>query len=58
MNAHSFVYWLQGFFELYDGDSLSNSQLTRIKQELDKVFTHETSEEETPPPKPGFRHPV
>ena len=33
-----FVYWLQGFFELYDGDSLTDFQLNRIKQELNNVF--------------------
>ena len=46
-NPREFCYWLQGFFELYDGDSLTDFQLNRIKQELDKVFTHPTVE---PPP--------
>ena len=38
-----FVYWLQGFFELYDG-SLTEFQLNRIKQELDKVFIQPSNE--------------
>ena len=40
LSSEKFCYWLKGFFELYDGDNLTDFQLNRIKQELDKVFTY------------------
>jgi len=39
-----FCYWLQGCLELNEGKTLSPEQVTKIRTELDKVFTHPNSE--------------
>jgi len=41
-NPEQFVYWLKGFFELYEGNSLTETQLKRIKIELDAIFAEPT----------------
>lgn len=38
MSPEQFVYWLQGFFEMTDADSLSKKQVRMIKEHLGLVF--------------------
>lgn len=40
MNAQDFVYWLQGYFELSDSNTLTEKQVVAIKNHLNLVFTH------------------
>lgn len=37
MNAQEFIIWLKGFFEAADKDSLSISQVNKIRQALDNI---------------------
>ena len=39
-DPRSFCYWLQGLLELQEDSALSEKQVAKIKEELDKVFTH------------------
>jgi hypothetical protein len=41
MNSVDFCYWLQGFFELSELDTITPRQLEAIKQHLHLVFLHE-----------------
>jgi len=38
MNERDFAYWLQGFFEMTESDTLSQNQVRMIKNHLDLVF--------------------
>lgn len=38
MNSTDFTYWLQGFVELQDSDSISDKQWAMIKDHLKLVF--------------------
>lgn len=38
MNSQEFAYWLQGFVELQDSDSISDKQWLVIKDHLKLVF--------------------
>lgn len=42
MNFESFTYWLQGFVELSDTDSISEKQWLMIKDHLKLVFDKKT----------------
>jgi hypothetical protein len=44
MTCESFAYWLQGYFELSDSDSLTVEQVKMIKKHLDLVFTNVTND--------------
>lgn len=41
MKSTEFAYWLQGFFELSETNSLSERQTEMIKNHLKLVFIHE-----------------
>ena len=41
MRSVEFVYWLQGFFELSESNTLSEKQVEIIKNHLKLVFYHE-----------------
>jgi hypothetical protein len=41
MKAESFVYWLQGMFELCEPKALDERQTALIRQHLALVFRHE-----------------
>ena len=41
MESKSFIYWLQGFFELSETNSLSERQTEIIKNHLKLVFVYE-----------------
>lgn len=41
MKSTEFVYWLQGFFELSEAKTLTESQVEMIKNHLKLVFVHE-----------------
>ena len=41
MTSRDFCYWLQGFFEISDSETLSPRQLEVIKNHLSMVFVHE-----------------
>lgn len=41
MKAESFIYWLQGFFEISKASSLNEEQVSIIKNHLNLVFKHE-----------------
>ena len=41
MTSRDFVYWLQGFFELGEVDTLNSKQVKTIKNHLNMVFVHE-----------------
>lgn len=41
MRSDQFVYWLQGFFELAESDSLTPKQVDIIKNHLKLVFLYE-----------------
>ena len=41
MRSRDFAYWLQGFFEISDTNTLSEKQVHLIKQHLNLVFKHE-----------------
>lgn len=40
MTPENFCYWLQGFFELSDPDSLTHKEVEMIKNHLNLVFEH------------------
>jgi len=42
MKSQDFTYWLQGFFELSEADTLSKAQVGMIKQHLALVFDKKT----------------
>lgn len=42
MNSETFTYWLQGFVELSDSDSISEKQWLMIKDHLKLVFNKKT----------------
>lgn len=42
MTPDQFVYWLQGFFEISDATSLTEKQVTIIKDHLQLLFKKET----------------
>lgn len=42
MSSEQFVYWLQGYFEISDSNSLTEEQVKMIKKHLDLVFTNVT----------------
>jgi len=42
MNSESFTYWLQGFVELSDTDTISENQWLMIKDHLKLVFDKKT----------------
>lgn len=46
ISADSFVYWLQGFFELSGANTLKDWQVDMIKKHLDLVFIKVTDEPE------------
>ena len=48
MTAEQFVYWLQGFMEINDPDTISKSETRVIKDHLALVFDKQT------PTTPGF----
>lgn len=41
MESKSFVYWLQGFFEISGAKTLSEAQVEIIRNHLNLVFKHE-----------------
>jgi hypothetical protein len=41
MKSTEFAYWLQGFFELSESNTLSEKQVETIKNHLNLVFYHE-----------------
>lgn len=63
MTAEQFVYWLQGFMEMSEPQSLSEKQTTIIKDHLKLVFDKQTPDRnrlltETPTtPYPGIMYP-
>ena len=54
MNSIDFCYWLQGYFELQEGDEpLTAKQIEVLKNHLSLVFKHEIDplrESQTPTP--------
>jgi len=42
MNERDFAYWLQGFFEMTESESLSSAQVKMIKEHLALVFDKQT----------------
>lgn len=42
MSPENFAYWLQGFFEIQNPKTLSETQVQEIKNHLDLVFTKVT----------------
>ncbi len=43
MNSVSFAYWLQGFFELTDSNTLTEEQVKVIREHLNLVFKKVTA---------------
>lgn len=41
MTSNQFVFWLQGFFELSESNTLSEKQVEVVKNHLKLVFYHE-----------------
>ncbi len=41
MTSRDFCFWLQGFFEVTDPDSLTTYQTKMVKKHLNLVFKHE-----------------
>jgi hypothetical protein len=41
MTSREFCYWLQGYFEISDADTLEERQLDVVKKHLAMVFIHE-----------------
>lgn len=41
MKSESFVYWLQGFFEISEATTLNEKQIQIIKNHLNMVFVHD-----------------
>lgn len=51
MSSREFAYWLQGFFELSDSETLTDKQVGTIKRHLHLVFYHEIDPSYTNDPK-------
>ncbi len=45
MSEKNFCYWLQGFFEMTEADTLSKKQVLMIKEHLNLVFTKVTGDD-------------
>lgn len=59
MKPDQFCYWLQGFFELSDEDTINEVQIDAIKRHLNLVFVHSLdpeSESETSATKWDLQH--
>jgi hypothetical protein len=41
MTSRDFAYWLQGFFEISNAETISKEQTEVIKKHLNLVFKHE-----------------
>ena len=41
MTSRDFAYWLQGFFEVSNAETITKEQTTMIKKHLNLVFKHE-----------------
>jgi hypothetical protein len=41
MTSRDFCFWLQGFYEIADPDTITPHQAQLIKRHLDMVFVHE-----------------
>jgi len=41
MTSRDFAYWLQGFFEIQQPDSLDKEKIDMIQKHLNLVFVHE-----------------
>ena len=41
MTSRDFAYWLQGFFEVSNAETITREQTTMIKKHLNLVFKHE-----------------
>lgn len=41
MTSRDFAYWLQGFFEIQNPETISKEQILMIKKHLNMVFVHE-----------------
>lgn len=41
MTSRDFAYWLQGFFEIYEPQTINKQQVEIIKNHLNLVFKHE-----------------
>ena len=52
MNSESFTYWLQGFVELSDTDTISERQWLTIKDHLKLVFDKKTPDRSDFPKSP------
>ena len=71
MKSQEFCYWLQGFFELQNPETLTEDQVQAIKNHLNMVFLHDIDKSypasqqdelnnlhktiSSFPPPPGFR---
>jgi len=51
MTGRDFVYWLQGFFEMVDPETLTPKQIDLIRRHLNLVFIHEIDPAAGPPDK-------
>lgn len=51
MTSRDFCYWLQGFFELHDPNTIDEKQTRLIKQHLNLVFIHEIDPSHSDDPK-------
>lgn len=47
MESKSFIYWLQGYFEISESDSLTDKQINIIQKHLDMVFKYDENPEFT-----------
>lgn len=41
MQSRDFAYWLQGFFEISNAESMTAEQVSMVKKHLNLVFAHE-----------------
>jgi hypothetical protein len=41
MNSRDFCFWMQGFFEIHNPTTLTQEQVTVIRNHLNMVFHHE-----------------
>lgn len=46
MTIESFCYWLRGYFELSNSNTLTEEQVTIIKKHLELVFTNVTKDKD------------
>ena len=51
MTPEQFIYWLQGFFEISNAETITKEQTEIIKNHLNLVFHHEIDPSYTPDPK-------